>query len=94
MMAKDLKPPQSRPNSEGPVRLEAWLAANQPRLHPTQRKVLQAVADLSAGGVQVPSSTVRERLGMSQQLLNRHLRALEGAGLVQIGRASCRERVS
>jgi hypothetical protein len=84
MMAKDQKTHQPRPTAEGPVRLEAWLAANQPRLHPTQRKVLQAVADLSAGGAQVPSSTVRERLGMSQQLLNRHLRALEASGLVQL----------
>jgi biotin operon repressor len=84
MMAKDNKTQRPRPNIDGPVRLEAWLAANQPRLHPTQRKVLQAVADLCASGMQVPSSTVRETLGMSQQLLNRHLRTLESSGLLQL----------
>ena len=36
-------------------------------LHPTKLKVLKAVAQLSAAGGKVPSSTVRETVGLSQQ---------------------------
>ncbi len=82
MVPKGKKPP--KPISGGPVRLDAWVAATQPRLHPTQRKVLQAVSELAAGGAQVTSSVIREQLGISQQLLNRHLRGLESEGLVHL----------
>ena len=67
-----------------PVNLEGWLAANQPRLHPTKRKVLQASADLCSHGQWISSSEIREALGMSQQLLNRHLRGLQSQNLLEI----------
>lgn len=71
----------NRPN---PVNLEGWLAANQPRLHPTKRKVLQVLAGLCADAQWVSSSEIREAAGLSQQLLNRHLRGLQSQGLVQV----------
>ncbi len=71
-------------NDNGPVRLDAWVAAKQPHLHPTRRKVLQAVADLCAGGLWTNSRDVRQVTGLSQQLMNRHLRGLENDGLVRL----------
>lgn len=70
--------------SAGPVRLDDWLAANQPKLHPTRRKVLQTVVELAQGQDWANSREVRELAGLSQQLLNRHLRALEADGLVRL----------
>jgi DNA-binding transcriptional ArsR family regulator len=55
-----------------------------PDLHPTRRKVLQGVADLCHDDTWTTSSQVREAVGISQQLLNRHLRALESDGLVSL----------
>ena len=56
----------------------------QPELHPTRRKVLAGVAELSRDGSWTFSSAVRKKAGISQQLLNRHLRALEVEGLVSL----------
>ncbi len=69
-----------------PVRIDAWLAANQPHLHPTRRKVLLAVADLTSEAQEATSSQVRQEVGISQQLLNRHLRGLEKDGLVELNK--------
>lgn len=55
-----------------------------PDLHPTRRKVLQGVADLCHDGAWTTSSQVRKAVDISQQLLNRHLRALESDGLVSL----------
>ena len=66
------------------VRLDAWVAAKHPRLHPTRRKVLQTVASLCANGEWTTSSDIREHTDLSQQLLNRHLRGLEAEGLIRI----------
>lgn len=71
-------------NGQGPVRLDAWVASKQPHLHPTRRKVLQAVADLCAGGLWTNSRDVRQATGLSQQLMNRHLRGLENDGLLRL----------
>ncbi|MCF8034786.1 MAG: helix-turn-helix domain-containing protein [Desulfarculaceae bacterium] len=60
------------------------MAAKHPRLHPTRRMVLKAVAALCADGVWATSSDIRERTDLSQQLLNRHLRGLESEGLIRI----------
>ena len=62
----------------------AWVAANQPRLHPTRRKVLTVMADLTRNGRWTNSSKVRAHTGLSQQLLNRHLRALQDKDLVEL----------
>ncbi len=69
-----------------PVRIDAWLAANLPHLHPTRRKVLSAVAELTGRDQEedVTSSQVRQDVDISQQLLNRHLRGLERDGLVEL----------
>ncbi|MBU2517887.1 MAG: helix-turn-helix domain-containing protein [Proteobacteria bacterium] len=67
-----------------PVRLDAWVASKHPRLHPTRRMVLKAVASLCRDGEWATSSEVREHADMSQQLLNRHLRGLESDGLIRI----------
>lgn len=67
-----------------PVHLGQWVKAKRPRLHPTRRKVLAGVADLGQGGAWTTSSEVRQKVGISQQLLNRHLRALESEGLVRL----------
>lgn len=56
----------------------------QPDLHPTRRKVLAGVAELSRDGSWTFSSAVRQKAGISQQLLNRHLRALEKDGLLSL----------
>ena len=69
-----------------PVDLQRWLEANQPQLHPTRRKVLAAVAELGSLAGEVNSTQVRKAVGISQQLLNRHLRGLEGMGLVELER--------
>jgi hypothetical protein len=69
-----------------PVHLNEWVAANQPRLHPTRKKVLAAAARLTADGQAVPSTEVRQEVGLSQQLLNRHLHGLEEDGLVALER--------
>ena len=69
---------------QGPVALDVWVAANHPRLHPTRRKVLEAVCRLTSGGEPTSSSQVRREVNISQQLLNRHLRALEKQGLVSL----------
>ena len=66
------------------VDMGAWVAANQPRLHPTRRKVLTVVADLTQNGRGTTSSKVRAHTGLSQQLLNRHLRALQEKELVEL----------
>jgi DNA-binding transcriptional ArsR family regulator len=66
------------------VRLDDWVAAKHPRLHPTRRKVLKTVASLCANGEWATSSDVREHTDLSQQLLNRHLRGLEAEGLIRI----------
>ncbi len=71
-------------NGKQPVHLDKWLRANLPHLHPTRRKVLTGVAELTQGGDWTTSSEVRRRVGISQQLLNRHLRALESQGLVRL----------
>jgi hypothetical protein len=55
-----------------------------PDLHPTRRKVLQGIADLCHDGTWTTSSQVRKAVGISQQLLNRHLRALESDSLVSL----------
>lgn len=66
----------------------AWLPGSArpagPSLHPTQRKVLEAVAGLGQGPALVTSKAVRESLGLSQQLLNRHLRTLEAWGMLHL----------
>ncbi|KMY68677.1 hypothetical protein AAU61_03390 [Desulfocarbo indianensis] len=67
-----------------PVHLGQWVEAKRPRLHPTRRKVLAGVADFSQGGAWTTSSEVRQEVDISQQLLNRHLRALEAEGLVRL----------
>ena len=69
-----------------PVRIDAWLAANLPYLHPTRRKVLSAVADLTSDGQEATSSQVRQQVDISQQLLNRHLHGLESDGLVELSK--------
>ncbi len=66
------------------VRLDAWVASKHPRLHPTRRMVLKAVAALCADGGWATSTDVRERTDLSQQLLNRHLRGLESDGYIRI----------
>jgi DNA-binding transcriptional ArsR family regulator len=71
---------------KGPVHLDEWVAANQPRLHPTRRKVLAAAARLTQGGGAAPSTELRAEVGLSQQLLNRHLHGLEEEGLVALER--------
>ncbi|MCB2227275.1 MAG: helix-turn-helix domain-containing protein [Desulfarculaceae bacterium] len=71
-------------NGGQPVRLDAWVAAKHPRLHPTRRMVLKAVAALCSDGGWATSSDIRERTDLSQQLLNRHLRGLESEGLIRI----------
>ena len=71
-------------NGGQPVRLDAWVAAKHPRLHPTRRMVLKAVSALCGDGGWATSSDVRERTDLSQQLLNRHLRGLESDGLIRI----------
>jgi DNA-binding transcriptional ArsR family regulator len=55
-----------------------------PELHPTRRKVLDGVAELCRDEFWTTSSRVRKKVGISQQLLNRHLRALESDGLVAL----------
>jgi DNA-binding MarR family transcriptional regulator len=45
---------------------------------------LAAVAELGSGQAEVTSSQVRKVVGISQQLLNRHLRGLESQGLVEL----------
>lgn len=67
-----------------PVQIRDWVQANRPKLHPTRQKVLAGVAQLSQEGAWTTSSQVRQNVGISQQLLNRHLRALETDGLVQL----------
>ncbi len=77
--------PKNGTNGIGqPVRLDAWVASKHPRLHPTRRMVLKAVASLCREGQWTTSTEVRERTDMSQQLLNRHLRGLESDGLIII----------
>ena len=66
------------------VDMGAWVAANLPRLHPTRRKVLTVTADLTQNGHWTTSSKVRTHTGLSQQLLNRHLRALQQKGLLEL----------
>ncbi len=65
-----------------PVHLGDWVQANRPKLHPTRRKVLAGVANLSQEDSWTSSTEVRQQVSISQQLLNRHLRALEAEGLV------------
>jgi DNA-binding transcriptional ArsR family regulator len=71
-------------SGKDPVQISDWVQANRPKLHPTRRKVLAGVAQLSQGAPWTTSSEVRKEVGISQQLLNRHLRALEGDGLVEL----------
>jgi hypothetical protein len=66
------------------VSLDAWVAARQPQLHPTQRRVLETLNELSAGQGHIASRALRQNLGMSPQLLNRHLRHLSNLGLVHL----------
>lgn len=67
-----------------PVQISDWVQANRPKLHPTRRKILAGVAQLNQNGPWTTSSEVRRDVGISQQLLNRHLRALEDDGLVDL----------
>lgn len=76
--------PKNPGTENGPVDLGQWVAANQPRLHPTRQKVLSAVQRLAGHEGTVTSRDVRERVGISQQLLNRHLRGLESQGLLRL----------
>jgi|GEM_PF-1286833 len=67
-----------------PVRLDAWVAASQPQLGPARRRVLLAVAELTKNGDWVASSEVKAVSGGQRQPVNRHLRALELDGLVNL----------
>lgn len=81
---RDMADKVTNQEPQGPVALDAWVAANHPQLHPTRRKVLEAVCRLTSRGEPTTSSQVRQEVGISQQLLNRHLRALEKQGLVSL----------
>lgn len=70
----------------GPVNLNAWVTANLPPLHPTRRKVLEVVNALTADGQWASSTQIRKNANLSQQLMNRHLRALGDAGLIRLER--------
>lgn len=67
-----------------PVRLDAWVASKHPRLHPTRRMVLSVVAGLCREEGWTTSNEVRESTGLSEHLVNRHLRGLESDGLIRV----------
>ncbi len=81
MVAEDSGMAQSKRQSE---QRSDGMQSNPPKLHPTRRKVLVGAAELCPVGSWTTSSQVRQRAGISQQLLNRHLRALESDGLVSL----------
>lgn len=72
------------PVSDTMVSLDDWVAANQPRLGETRERVLCYAVDAVREHGAVSSRQLREELGLSQQLLNRHLRGLEADGLLRL----------
>ena len=66
------------------VSLDDWVAANQPRLGETRERVLCYAVETAKNHGVVSSRNLREDLGISQQLLNRHLRGLEADGLLRL----------
>ena len=70
--------------TEALVSIDAWVAANHPPLGSTREKVLSLVAALSRQQAEVTSQQLRLDLGLSQQLLNRHLHGLAREGLLRL----------
>ncbi|MEW5913389.1 MAG: winged helix-turn-helix domain-containing protein [Thermodesulfobacteriota bacterium] len=73
---------EDRPQRE-PVRISSWLASKQ-STDPTRIKVLEAVVDLAAEDHWISSREVRDRTGLSQQLVQGYLEELEREGLVDL----------